>query len=155
MAHINELYDFVVNAFIVYDNKVLLILHKKMNRWLSVGGHVELNENPEDALFREIKEECGLEVEVLGLRPNVPSTGGFNFKPLYAPMFLDVHDITETHKHIGLNYFARAKSDKFVFNEEEHNDIRWFSKEDLDNPEFNIIPEIKFYAREALKQFSK
>jgi len=150
MAHIHELIDFVVNAFIVYDNKVLLINHKKMKRWLSVGGHIELNENPEEALFREIKEECGLEVEVLGAKPVLPA-GPFNFKPLLAPAFLDAHDITDAHKHVALNYFAKAKTDKFIYNKEEHDDIRWFSQDDLENPEFNILPEIKFYASNALE----
>jgi len=154
MPHVHELIDFVANAFIVYDNKVLLINHKKVKRWLSIGGHIELNENPEEALFREIKEECGLDVEIFGEKPRIVSPE-FNFTPLYAPTFLDVHDISTTHKHIGMVYFAKAKSDKFIFNKEEHNDIRWFSKEDLENPEFNILPEIKFYANEAFKIFGK
>lgn len=155
MAHIHELIDFVVNAHIVYNDKVLLINHKKLNMWLSVGGHVELNENPEEALFREIKEECGLEVEILGEKPNIPSSGWIDFKPLYTPMFLDVHNVTGNHRHVALNYFAKAKSDKIILNEEEHNDIRWFSKEDLENPEFNITPAVKFYSEEAFKRFSK
>src|SRR3989344_5556945 len=150
MAHIHELIDFIINAFIVYENKVLLINHKKLNKWLSVGGHIELNENPEEALFREIKEECGLDVEIIGKKPKIKSPE-FNFTPLYAPTFLDVHNISNTNRHVGLNYFLKAKSDKFIFNKEEHNDIRWFSKEDLENPKFNILPEIKFYAKEAIK----
>lgn len=153
MPHIHELIDFVVNAFIVYDNKVLLVNHKKIKRWLSVGGHIELNENPEEALFREIKEECGL--EVIGKKPDIENPKEFKFESLYAPVYLDVHDITPTHKHIGMNYFLKAKSDKFIFNRNEHDDIRWFSKEDLDDPKFNVLPEIKFYAKEALKMLSK
>lgn len=155
MAHIRELIDFVVNAFIVYDNKVLLINHKKLKRWLSIGGHIELNENPEEALFREIKEECGLDVDIIGEKPNIPEIRWIGFKSLYNPMFLDVHDISGTHKHVALNYFAKAKSDKFVLNKEEHNDIKWFSKEDLEKPEFDLYPEIKFYATEALKAAKK
>ncbi|MCX6720704.1 MAG: NUDIX domain-containing protein [Candidatus Staskawiczbacteria bacterium] len=151
MAHIHESIDFVVNAFIVYDDKVLLINHKKLKKWLSIGGHIELNENPEEALFREIKEECGLDVDIIGGKPNMPGSKWPGFKPLYNPMFLDVHDISETHKHVALNYFLKAKSDKYIFNKEEHNDIRWFSKEDLEKPEFDVPSEIKFYANEALK----
>jgi 8-oxo-dGTP pyrophosphatase MutT (NUDIX family) len=154
MAHIHELIDFVVNAFIVYKDKVLLIHHKKLNMWLSVGGHIELNENPEEALFREIKEECGLEVEVIAPKPDIKFKRN-NFTPLYTPAFLDVHDVGGGHKHVALNYFAKSKSDKFVFNKEEHNDIRWFSLEDLDNPEYDIGPGAKFYAKEALRMLSE
>lgn len=155
MPHIHELIDFVATAFIVYNNKVLLIHHKKLNMWLPIGGHVELNEDPEEALFREIKEECGLEVEIFGKKPEIPSSGPINFKPLCNPSFLDIHNISETHRHVALNYFAKTKSDKFVFNKEEHTAIKWFSKEDLEKPEFNVTPAVKFYANEALKTFKK
>jgi ADP-ribose pyrophosphatase YjhB (NUDIX family) len=148
MAHIHELLDFVVEAFIVYDNKVLLIHHKKLDMWLPVGGHIELDEDPEEALFREVKEECGLEIEIIGEKLKMESVGT---KFLYAPTFLDVHKFSETHRHIGLTYYAKAKSDKFIFNGEEHKDIKWFSEEELDNPELGLSPAIKFYAKEAFK----
>lgn len=151
MAHIHELIDFVVNAFIVYNGKVLLIHHKKLNMWLSIGGHIELNENPEEALFREIKEECGLDVEIIGERQKIPNSEKTRTVSLLCPMFLDVHNVSENHKHVALSYFAKAKSDKFVHNKEEHNDIRWFSKEELDDSQYDIGPAAKFYAKEALK----
>jgi 8-oxo-dGTP pyrophosphatase MutT (NUDIX family) len=147
MAHIHELIDFVVNAFIVRNDKVLLISHKKLNKWLPIGGHIELNEDPEEALFREVREECGLDIKIIGEKPEIKSEGS---KFLYSPLFLDIHKISETHRHVGLNYFAEANSDKVVLNKEEHNAIRWFNNEELDDPEFNISPAIKFYARKAL-----
>ncbi len=149
MPHIHDLIDFTVDIFIVYENKVLLLHHKKINAWLQVGGHIELDEDPEQALFREVKEECGLEIEIVGTKPNLKVAGT---KFLYAPVFLNIHDINENHKHVGLYYFAKAKSDKFILNQEEHKDIRWFTKEDLDNPEFNINEATKFYAKEALEK---
>src|SRR3989344_3624969 len=147
MPHIHDLIDFTVNVFITYQNKVLLIFHKKHNMWLQIGGHIELNEDPDEALFREVKEECGLEIEIIGARPNFESPG---VKSLYAPAFVNIHDINETHKHTALVYFAKATSDKVILSEREHNDIRWFSKEDLDKPEFNVNKAVAFYAKEAL-----
>jgi 8-oxo-dGTP pyrophosphatase MutT (NUDIX family) len=148
MPHIHDLIDFVVSIFIVNKNKVLLVHHRQLNRWLPIGGHIELNEDPEEALFREVKEECGLEIEVLACKPNIKSEGT---KFLYTPSFLDIHKISETHKHVELVYFAKSKSDKFVFNKEEHKDIRWFGGEDLSKPEFDISPAVRFYAKKALK----
>ena len=147
MAHIHDQIDFVVNVFITYDNKILLIHHKKLNRWLAIGGHIELNEDSDQALFREVQEECGLEIEVLNDKPVIEAE---DTKFLYTPSFLDIHKISDTHKHIGLVYFAKSKSDKFIHNKEEHNDIRWFSREDLEKPEFNINNAVKFYAHKAL-----
>lgn len=150
MPHIHELVDFTADVFIVCDNKVLLILHKKHNRWLQIGGHIELNEDPEEALLREAKEECGLDIEIIGKKE--PNFQVLDTKFLYPPTFMNIHKVNDTHRHVGLFYIAKAKSDKFVHNKEEHNDIRWFSEEDLEKPEFNISETVKFYAREALKK---
>lgn len=152
MPHIHDLIDFVSVVYIVYKNKVLLIHHKQLNKWLPIGGHIELNEDPEEALFREVKEECGLEIEVASSKPDAVSDGT---KFLYTPEFLNIHKISDTHSHVGLVYFAKTKSDEAVLNKEEHHDIRWFILEDLDKPEFAIIGEVKFYASEALKKLAE
>src|SRR5437660_1849232 len=104
MAHIHEKIDFTVAIFVVPHGKVLLILHRKLGKWLPLGGHVELDEDPEQAALREAKEESGLEVELLGERP--PTTGP-GTRALIAPRFLDIHRITQTHEHIAMIYWAR------------------------------------------------
>jgi|SRR3989344_1020749 len=150
MPHIHEKIDFTVGVFIVYDNKVLLIFHKKHNMWLQIGDHIELDEDPEQALFREVKEECGLDIEIVGKKEPSIEVKGIKF--LYPPVFMNIHDINETHKHVGLYYIAKAKSDAFILSEREHNDIRWFSRKDLDEPKFNLSASLKFYAKEALER---
>ena len=56
MAHIHEKIDFTASVYIVFENKVLLRLHDKYNLWLGVGGHIELDEDANAALLREVKE---------------------------------------------------------------------------------------------------
>jgi predicted MFS family arabinose efflux permease/8-oxo-dGTP pyrophosphatase MutT (NUDIX family) len=73
MAHINEKIDFTVALFVVQSGRVLVIHHRALNRWLPLGGHIELDEDPEQAALREAREESGLEVELVGERP--PTTG--------------------------------------------------------------------------------
>jgi len=57
-----------VLAYIEKDNSYLMLLRNKKkhdinaNKWIGVGGHLEKEETPEDALIREIKEETGLDV---------------------------------------------------------------------------------------------
>ncbi|KKL46412.1 hypothetical protein LCGC14_2345830, partial [marine sediment metagenome] len=43
---------FTSTVFIINDEKILLIHHKKMNVWLPPGGHVEENEIPSDTAIR-------------------------------------------------------------------------------------------------------
>lgn len=151
MPHIHDFIDFTVVAYIVHDNKVLLINHRKYNLWLPIGGHVELHEDPEEALMREIQEESGLEVEILGERPMFQDP---NVKPLIAPTFMDIHSIDETHRHVGLMYFAKAASDKVTLADGEHSNIRWFTREELSDPKYNLKPQVRFYAEEALSRIT-
>src|SRR5215208_3384999 len=129
MAHIHEKIDFTVAIFVVCDGKVLLIHHRKLNRWLPLGGHVELDEDPEQAALREAREESGLEVELIGERPPTSELGT---RALLAPRFLDIHRITETHEHIGMIYWARPKNGQLALAAEEHHDIKWCAADELD-----------------------
>jgi len=149
MAHIHEQIDVAVGALIVYQHRVLLVLHHALKRWLPVGGHMELHEDPIQALEREIREECGLTVEILGDRPALTSSGT-TF--LQRPRFLDIHDITPTHRHIGIMYVARAPSDAVTLAAKEHDAIRWFSREELSDPTYAITPALQYYARTALDE---
>ena len=147
MPHIHEKYDFTITVFIVFDGKVLLVNHPKYNMWIPMGGHIELDEDPEEALYREIIEETGLEVELLTNKPELPSPGT---KFLPTPSFMDVHEANPPHKHISLTYFARAKSDEFKLSN-EHDELKWFAPEELEDTKFLLSPAIKFYCLQALE----
>ena len=148
MPHIHELYDFTVSVFIVYRGKTLLVHHPRYDKWIPMGGHVELDEDPEQALYREIKEETGLEVEILSKKPAI--TAEPTTKLLPAPNYMDVHYANAPHKHICLIYFAVAKHDNHVLSA-EHTDIHWVGESELENPEYNLEPSVKFYCREAIR----
>ncbi len=148
MPHIHKLYDFVVSVFIVHDNRVLLIDHKKYDEWLPIGGHIELDEDPELALFREIKEECGLKVHILANKPAIAHPG---VKPILTPSFVDAHRIAGVHKHIAFIYFAVAKDDKVCLHEREHREYRWVTERELGSKKLKLTRSILFYCREALK----
>jgi 8-oxo-dGTP pyrophosphatase MutT (NUDIX family) len=150
MAHIHDLIDYAVSILIVHDNKVLFVHHKGLNIWLPIGGHIELNENPEQAAYHEAKEESGLDIELVGTKPVFPSLE--HAEMLIPPRFMDFHPITPTHKHVGMIYFARAKSPNITHAEAEHHAIRWLSREDLASKEYNLLPNIKYYAEQALEE---
>jgi 8-oxo-dGTP pyrophosphatase MutT (NUDIX family) len=149
MAHIHEKIDFTVSIFVVQDGKILLIHHRNLNKWLPLGGHIELDEDPETAALREAKEESGLEVELLGERPPTTEPGT---RALIAPRFIDIHRISATHEHIGLIYWARPKGGKLTLAPSEHHEIRWCSAEDLNTLHPPMTEAVKWYCRAALKE---
>lgn len=151
MAHIHEKIDFTVAIFVVHHGKVLLIHHRKLNKWLPLGGHVELDEDPEQAALREAKEESGFDVELIGERPPTTEPGT---RALIAPRFLDIHRISDTHEHIGLIYWARPKAGDLALAEEEHHDIRWCAPEELESLQPPMSGAVKWYALKALAEVS-
>ena len=153
MPHIHEKVDFTVEVFVVFKNKVLLRMHDKYGFWLSVGGHVELDEDPNEAALREVMEEVGLEVSLVGGSP-APQIGT-EYRELIPPKFLNRHRVSDTHEHVTLVYFARANTDKVNPSEGEGSEVKWVTAEELDNEDLDLKKDIRFYAKEALKELAK
>lgn len=149
MPHLHPKIDFTVAIFVVQAGRILLIHHRQLDQWLPLGGHIELDEDPETAALREAREESGLEVELLGERP--PTTGP-GTRALIAPRFLDIHRINPTHEHIGLIYWARPRAGSLTLARMEHHDIRWCSATDLDRLEPPMSPAVQWYCRKALEE---
>lgn len=146
MSHIHEKIDFVVDVFIVHENKVLLRMHEKYHKWLAVGGHIELDEDPIQAALREVKEEVGLHVRLWEGNRRY-SSGDEPHGHLAPPVALNRHHVSPTHEHISLAYFAESDTDRVV---PEHPDDqwKWFTKEELQTAD--LLPDIRFFAGLAL-----
>jgi 8-oxo-dGTP pyrophosphatase MutT (NUDIX family) len=151
MAHLHELIDFTVAIFVVHQGRVLVVHHRKLNRWLPLGGHIELDEDPEQAALRETREESGLEVELTGERPPTTEPGT---RALIAPRFLDIHRINPTHEHIGMIYFARPKAGSVTLATAEHHDIRWCTAAELEGLEPAMSGAVKWYCLKALAELA-
>ncbi|HCM36442.1 MAG: hypothetical protein A3J30_03755 [Candidatus Wildermuthbacteria bacterium RIFCSPLOWO2_02_FULL_47_9c] len=90
MSHIHELIDWTVVAYVVHGEKVLMVYHRELQKWLPLGGHIELNEDPDEALMREVQEESGIEeIEVLAAKPTVEGDTSER-KFLYTPAYMDI-----------------------------------------------------------------
>jgi 8-oxo-dGTP pyrophosphatase MutT (NUDIX family) len=151
MPHIHEKVDFAADVLIVHKSKVLLRKHDKYKIWLAVGGHIELDEDPNQTAIREVKEEVGLDVVLVG-HPEIftkPEDG----KELIPPRFINRHRINETHEHVSMVYFATTKSTDVVQGKTEISDaIHWFTRKELDDPTFGISERIRYYAKTALDE---
>ncbi|MBI1975139.1 MAG: NUDIX domain-containing protein [Parcubacteria group bacterium] len=150
MSHIHEKIDFTVEVFIVHEDTVLLRMHDKYKKWMSVGGHIELDEDPVEAAHREVKEEVGLDIELVGNEKlcTKPET---RFSELLPPIALNRHSTNkEGHEHITFVYFARSKSieTKALSEDDKSEECRWCTKEDIKRME--LWPNVRAYALAAL-----
>ncbi|MBI4143377.1 NUDIX hydrolase, partial [Candidatus Woesearchaeota archaeon] len=124
--------DFVVAGYIFDKGKVLLIKHKKLGLWLPVGGHINENETPDDALLREVKEETSLDVKILG-RNGISSAGNVK-KNLAVPFHANVHSVGD-HDHCCFFYLCKSLNSKKLKINNELDDFKWFSKKELKSKE--------------------
>lgn len=136
MAHIHELYDFTTSAFIMHptEPKILLLHHKKLNSWLQPGGHVELNENPLQALHHELEEETGLkpeDYEIIEPADHPNPTGNNTVLPL--PFYFNEHHFISqsVHKHIDICYLAKAKTEQITSTPDGASAIGWLKLEEI------------------------
>lgn len=152
MAHIHEKIDFVADTYVIHDGTVLLRVHDKYKMWLPPGGHIELHEDPVEAAVREVKEETGLDVELVG---DVVRTEE-DRKNLLVPRFMHRHKINAVHEHIALVYFAVARGREVVEGDEERSGgMKWFTKEELFDPQYGITKTVQHYALAALEAVKK
>ena len=100
---------FTATGFVVQDGATLLHWHPKLDIWLPPGGHVEENEDPVQAVLREVEEETGIRAEVvprgrLRERTRLP----VQLPPPLTILIADVDDpVDGFHQHIDFVYACR------------------------------------------------
>ena len=139
-----------VAGYIIADDKVLLVHHRKLDLWLPPGGHIEQNETPDDALIREIKEETGLDVEILN-QSNLPKEGNIK-RSCAIPIAANVHNVGD-HDHYCLFYLCTPKNKAALNINKELKDAQWFSQEDLDKP--HVPKDVRNIGLKAFEIYEK
>jgi ADP-ribose pyrophosphatase YjhB (NUDIX family) len=151
MAHKNYEMDLTVEVFVVNNGKVLLRKHDKYGMWLSVGGHLEPNEDPNEAAIREVKEEVGLDVDLISTFV-VLDYEKEKYKHLIPPAYMNRHSINEIHEHITMIFFAKTKNTELKQGTKEISpELKWFNLNELENLNEGITRSVKEYAKNALK----
>jgi 8-oxo-dGTP pyrophosphatase MutT (NUDIX family) len=131
------------------SRRVLLNHHKKFDRWMQFGGHMDNDLEPHITALREAREESGLmdlvfaplnraagEGQVVGVRP----------------FDIDVHEVPARtdrpeHLHLDLRYLLATDQPDAAQATDESNDIRWFAVAEL--PALNLEPGVWRMIRKA------
>jgi 8-oxo-dGTP pyrophosphatase MutT (NUDIX family) len=129
---------FTASAIVIDDrDRILLVHHNKIGKWLYPGGHIDPNEDPAQAAQREVLEETGIHTHVISdelfAHPAVTTHA-----PPYTVIEMDVTDAKiGTHRHIDLVYVLRATSGELAAQLDEVDGVRWVPLADvaaLDTP---------------------
>lgn len=109
---------FTASCYIIDDGgRLLLHHHRRLHRWLQMGGHVEGDELPHLAALREGAEESGL--GDLALLPGI--------------IDLNIHAIPAgkgepDHDHYDVRYVARTNApERIAIDRAESNELAWVS----------------------------
>lgn len=97
---------FTATAFVVRDDTTLLHWHRRLQQWMPPGGHVEENEDPVEAVLREVLEETGLVCLVAQRAPDHGFAYPDQVPPPHTILVEDIPGPDEPHKHIDMIYFV-------------------------------------------------
>ena len=127
---------FCASVFLINpeDKRILLVKHKKFNKWVQPGGHIEDEETPEEAALRETYEETGIKVKLLGER--FPREDDF-----IKPLGIQKNRNKEGDVHIDIIYAGIPINDDEAQASDESIDIHWFTRKELDY--IDLFPDIK------------
>jgi 8-oxo-dGTP pyrophosphatase MutT (NUDIX family) len=109
----------------------LLGHHRKLGRWLQLGGHADGDPDVASVALREAREESGLR----GLR-FLGEDGALRDRPR-IPVDVDVHEIPArgsepAHEHHDVRFLLVAEPDPILSRSEESNALQWFAWERLE-----------------------
>jgi 8-oxo-dGTP pyrophosphatase MutT (NUDIX family) len=135
---------FTVAVFVVWEGKVLLHLHRKLGMWLPPGGHIEKNELPDEAAVREVLEETGIRVRLVGERREDVEDP----VQLHRPAGVQLENIGPGHQHIDLSYFARPTGPTEIHPNYNEDKVGWYGPEDWNKMTVNA--EVMGWCERAL-----
>ena len=123
----NHFAHFTASAMVVSKDlkRVVLLHHKKLEKWLQPGGHADGDADLAQVALKEASEETG----IVNLKLFENSMG-------IVPIDLDIHEIPArksdpSHYHYDVRFLIQATdSEKLVINHES-NALKWLSFEEV------------------------
>lgn len=111
--------------------RCLLTHHRKLDRWLQLGGHADGQTQIEQVALREAREESGMHDFDI-----VPIAGAL------LPFDLDVHQIParfdaagrqieDSHEHHDIRFLFIARGSEALTVSDESHEVRWFTSEEV------------------------
>jgi len=133
------------SGIIFYEKKLIVTKHDAPNYgiyYLLPGGGVEHGESPEEAIIREVKEECGLDIVPERL---IFYKTGYNEKEDYLDLIF-LCRVDGGSLRVGNNE-DKVKAIELISNEKELSKIRFFPKQIIDRVFKKLPRETEFLGK--------
>lgn len=129
--------------------KMLLVHHKKFNKWIQPGGHIEKFENQIQASVREVKEETGVDISFLMDDIQVGNDVAFLPTPkFFMEQTIPAHGDQPLHYHLDFSYVVEVDEQDLELSERESLDIGWFTRDEI--MEMNVHDDTKVIVEELM-----
>lgn len=130
-------HDMTVGAYIIRrrdDGEWLCLvhMHRKIDMLMQVGGHIELDQTPWQAIAAELRDETGYDLDELTLLQWSPAPKISRAIVHPQPFIMNTHKAGEGHYHSDSCYAFVAKDEPARGSAEgESDDLRWLTLEEL------------------------
>jgi len=116
--------------------RALLTLHRKLGKWLQLGGHCDGDANLPAVALRESLEESGIEDLAVDPRP-------IDVDVHVIPAYRDVPE----HLHLDTSYLVRAPQGATPVKSDESHELAWFTAQDVER--LDLEPSLRRLFRAA------
>ncbi len=123
---------FTSTTFIVHQGRTLLHWHAKIQQWMPPGGHLDPNEDPVAGALREVREETGLNVELLSTSSSYKFDEPAQLLPPVTILVENVEDESGPHHHIDFIYFARPQESEALRPIPETDSWTWVTADQIE-----------------------
>lgn len=149
--------DITATGYVMNEDKteILLIFHKKLQKWLPPGGHVEEGELPHEAALREVQEEVGITARFdpensapdLGLKGEVD----VQIPEPYALLYQVIPSTSKegSHIHFDFVYPLITSSSDYLMGDPGVKEIKWFKKYEIES--IDCFDSVRGFVQNYLK----
>ncbi|MFB6183613.1 MAG: NUDIX hydrolase [Haloarculaceae archaeon] len=145
---------FVATVYVVNDGATALHDHDKLGLWLPPGGHLDRDELPHEAALREVREETGLDVDLVAPEGDLASdtVASIPRPQHFLREDIDVHGGRVAHQHVDFVYYGVAddRNVRPTDGEQDDDDWRWYTAEELRAHADRLEPDVVEVGQRAI-----
>ena len=136
---------FTTSAIVFHPSgmSILLVKHKKYQKWVYPGGHADGDWNFLNSALREVQEETGLCAVTGNCADGLPA--------FFAKFEIPALEREPAHQHLDATFLFWAEQNFEIKISAESTDMRWFALSDFADNNQEIPPETLFLCQQGIR----